>query len=572
MNGVKTTLGELCEVEGKSVLQAVEPHDASSRNAFVANAPDLNEIGVRILQMGQFNLNFSEEDRARLVAANAEIAKANRGVKIAEAAGEGEAVRARSEVRAGRELRAEARRQLPELRRRSGDDRRRAGHGRARRRRRRRRGRGHADGDGRRHGEPDGGRDGSRQAAAAPQQRRSSRPAARWSTCAKCNTRQPGGKFCAECGGALAQAKKFCTGCGQEIAAPRSSAPTAVRRRTRPPRLVRPDADHYGRSARERASSRSERRSAGLWVRAKLEGLIPVHDRREASSATAWPSHAWQSAVGWRRLPSVARTVRRTSFAPRLQRTRIDSPRRRLISLASFADELALSLEPSHLEDETTATQSLASSTAGAGRGSSTSRRPFTGSSSTFGTSQRRIASFPRQPWASGRSVPAASHPARGRLRGPGRRELLACVETLVDLRGIDELEVAADLAFPRCRWERHPGAFAGVPGGAATIRRETAAASTRTACAYNREVLRQLTAVAFVALGLSRDPGCGGVDDPEGGPNAPCTRTSDCRTRLVCLEGVCREPDAGQVSGTRDSGSERDSAAASGDGGDGGG
>jgi len=35
-------------------------------------------------------------------------------------------------------------------------------------------------------------------------------------TCAKCNTRQPGGKFCAECGGALAQAKKFCTGCGNE--------------------------------------------------------------------------------------------------------------------------------------------------------------------------------------------------------------------------------------------------------------------------------------------------------------------------------------------------------------------
>ena len=129
MNGVKTTLGELCEVEGKSVLQAVSL-TTKLANAFVANAPDLNEIGVRILQMGQFNLNFSEEDRARLVEANAEIAKANRGVKIAEAgAGEGEAVRARSEVRTGRALRAAARRQLPELRRGSGDDRRRAGHG-----------------------------------------------------------------------------------------------------------------------------------------------------------------------------------------------------------------------------------------------------------------------------------------------------------------------------------------------------------------------------------------------------------------------------------------------------------
>jgi len=35
-------------------------------------------------------------------------------------------------------------------------------------------------------------------------------------TCGKCNTKQPGGKFCAECGAALAQAKKFCAGCGTE--------------------------------------------------------------------------------------------------------------------------------------------------------------------------------------------------------------------------------------------------------------------------------------------------------------------------------------------------------------------
>jgi membrane protease subunit (stomatin/prohibitin family) len=38
-------------------------------------------------------------------------------------------------------------------------------------------------------------------------------------TCAKCNARQPGGKFCADCGSPLAQPKKFCTGCGQEMGA-----------------------------------------------------------------------------------------------------------------------------------------------------------------------------------------------------------------------------------------------------------------------------------------------------------------------------------------------------------------
>ena len=81
MNGVKTTLGELCEVEQKSVLQCISLTQKLAA-AFVAHAPDLNDIGVRILQMGQFNINFSEDDRARLVAANAEVAKAQRAVKI----------------------------------------------------------------------------------------------------------------------------------------------------------------------------------------------------------------------------------------------------------------------------------------------------------------------------------------------------------------------------------------------------------------------------------------------------------------------------------------------------------
>jgi len=87
--------------------------------------------------------------------------------------------------------------------------------------------------------------------------------------------------------------------------------------------------------------------------------------------------------------------------------------------------------------------------------------------------------------------------------------------------------------------------------------------------------VVRQsFAAFALVALGFSRDPGCGGVDDPDGGPNAPCTRSSDCGGSLVCLEGVCREPDAGQGSnGGRDSGPDRDSSALpAGDAGDDGG
>ncbi len=81
MNGVKTTLGELCDSEGKSLLQAVSLTSKLAA-AFVAHAPDLADIGVQILQVGQFNINFSDEDRQRLVAANAEIAKAQRQVRV----------------------------------------------------------------------------------------------------------------------------------------------------------------------------------------------------------------------------------------------------------------------------------------------------------------------------------------------------------------------------------------------------------------------------------------------------------------------------------------------------------
>jgi membrane protease subunit (stomatin/prohibitin family) len=223
MNGVKTTLGELCEVEGKSVLQAVSL-TTKLANAFIANAPDLNEIGVRILQMGQFSLNFSEEDRARLVEANAEIAKANRGVKIAES--QAKAKQFELDQKFGQDSRY-----VKEL----------AGsyQGYAAGQAMIGAGQGMAE-----HGVGEGGvagagmqmaigvgmanqMGGAFNAAGQPQQAQPQQaqqaqqaptftPGGAMTTCARCNTRQPGGKFCAECGGPLAQAKKFCTGCGNE--------------------------------------------------------------------------------------------------------------------------------------------------------------------------------------------------------------------------------------------------------------------------------------------------------------------------------------------------------------------
>lgn len=212
MNGVKTTLGELCEVEGKSVLQAVSLTSKLS-NAFVANAPDLQDIGVRILQMGQFNLNFSEDDRQRLVAANAEVAKANRGIKIAEAQAKAKQFeldqRYNQDARYVQNLAGNYNNYA------AGQAMMGAGQGMAT------------------HG-VDGGVAGAgiqmamglnmanamagamqpQVGVAAPPQFSTGGASV---TCAKCNTRQPGGKFCAECGTALAQPKKFCTGCGQEL-------------------------------------------------------------------------------------------------------------------------------------------------------------------------------------------------------------------------------------------------------------------------------------------------------------------------------------------------------------------
>jgi hypothetical protein len=56
--------------------------------------------------------------------------------------------------------------------------------------------------------------------------------------------------------------------------------------------------------------------------------------------------------------------------------------------------------------------------------------------------------------------------------------------------------------------------------------------------------VVREAAAAFFFLLaGSSRD--CGGADEPNGSANAPCTRSRDCASGLICIEGVCTDPDA---------------------------
>jgi membrane protease subunit (stomatin/prohibitin family) len=86
--GVKTALGEVSEIEGKSMLQAVSLTQALAQR-FMAKCPSLEDIGARVYQMGNFNINFSPDDRRRLQEANAEVAKAQRQVRVKEAEARG---------------------------------------------------------------------------------------------------------------------------------------------------------------------------------------------------------------------------------------------------------------------------------------------------------------------------------------------------------------------------------------------------------------------------------------------------------------------------------------------------
>jgi hypothetical protein len=48
-----------------------------------------------------------------------------------------------------------------------------------------------------------------------------------------------------------------------------------------------------------------------------------------------------------------------------------------------------------------------------------------------------------------------------------------------------------------------------------------------------------------IVSLGALREP-CGTEEGSQLGPNAPCTRSSDCAKDLSCIGGVCSPGDGG--------------------------
>jgi membrane protease subunit (stomatin/prohibitin family) len=224
LNGVRTTLGELCEVEGKSVLQSMSLRQKLAQQ-FVAKCPELNDIGIKILQMGDYQINFSDEDKQRLQEANAEIARAQRAVKVKQIGVAGAAADAQAGQFALDQKYQQDARYVQNLAGNynnyaAGQAMIGAGQGMAA------------------HGVGDSGIAGAgvqmamgvQMAGALGGQQQGPRAAPNFAvggppaatpggavTCSKCGTAQAAGKFCAECGNALAVAKKFCTGCGTEV-------------------------------------------------------------------------------------------------------------------------------------------------------------------------------------------------------------------------------------------------------------------------------------------------------------------------------------------------------------------
>jgi len=216
MIGVKTTIGELCEVEGKSLLQSVSLTGKLAQ-ACIAHVPDLADIGVKILQMGPPNLNFSDEDRKSLVEAQAEIGQAQRDIGIAKA--KAQANQFALDQKFGQDARYVQQLAGNYQNYAAGQAMMGAGQGMAE----------HGVGGGiagvgaqMAVGMSMGGAMAGQFQAPPPgggqQPQFPPQPTGLTVTCVKCNAKQPGGKFCAECGTPLSQPKKFCVGCGGELA------------------------------------------------------------------------------------------------------------------------------------------------------------------------------------------------------------------------------------------------------------------------------------------------------------------------------------------------------------------
>ncbi len=227
MNSIKTVIGEVCISEQKSMLQLM-PLQQMLAEKFMASTPDLNEIGCRIVEMGQFNLNLSDEDEARLKEAQSEIGAAKRAARVANIGiAEAQAKAQQRQFELDQNFQNDAR-YVQNMAGNyasyaAGQAMIGAGKGMAEG--------GGAGGDG---GAMTGGAAlgvgfGMAQAmgqamapgqqAPRPEIEQPVAPASGPTNCPSCDASVPGGRFCAECGASLTPKPRFCSHCGAEGAA-----------------------------------------------------------------------------------------------------------------------------------------------------------------------------------------------------------------------------------------------------------------------------------------------------------------------------------------------------------------
>ncbi|MEI7894186.1 MAG: SPFH domain-containing protein [Myxococcales bacterium] len=228
MGGVKQSLGDFCIKQKISLIDALA-YTKELGQSFIAQAPEMVTIGIRILQMGQFSINFSEDDDKKLNDANERfvsvVADEERDVQIAQirvskAAAEAQAKQFELDQKFGQDARYVQQLAGNYQNFAAGQAMMGAGQGMAE------------------HGVGGGvagmgaqmaiGVGMGNQMAGAFQQAPTPFAQAQPQfapggggtvVCGKCQTRQPGGKFCAECGSPLAPQKKFCAGCAAELQA-----------------------------------------------------------------------------------------------------------------------------------------------------------------------------------------------------------------------------------------------------------------------------------------------------------------------------------------------------------------
>jgi hypothetical protein len=218
---VKAVIGGICAQQQKSLLN-LGGMTLEIGQAIMAHAPNLDEIGVKVTDLGNFNINFAAEDMTTLREANKARGEAKRGVSIAKDVASAKQVQMDQQF--GQDSRYVQQLAGNWNNYAAGSAMMGAGQGMAK---------GGGEGGagmlgaqaavgmgmmGMMNNQPQGPQFTPPHAPAHDAQPTAQTAAGGKSTCTKCGASVPAGKFCAECGTPLAAApaKKFCTGCGVE--------------------------------------------------------------------------------------------------------------------------------------------------------------------------------------------------------------------------------------------------------------------------------------------------------------------------------------------------------------------